>query len=260
MFDSRKSMVMARAALVVAVAAAMTWTTGTQAGMLTFSDSVWNDSDWTSEWVGGEPPGFNGTTGEQVLTGGAIDNGPYRQTSFSIEPEFLFQSAKLTHFKAGAVFDPSTQGEIIDLTGGFRHREFTTNNDQDSSVAFAISQDGNIYTSIFLGYNQGSTSWAGTSFTLTPSNFHKVSGSGPAAPDFTGSGSTIQFGYFTEFTYVDANVVETVGLDEWEVTVNFSDAEAVPEPSSIVLFTLGVGIAGIGLFFRRFSNSQANAA
>jgi hypothetical protein len=82
--------------------------------------------------------------------------------------------------------------------------------------------------------------WSSHSFTgLTAGTFTKVSGPGPATPDFTPGGSAIQFGYMTQNSALDTPIATTSGIDDWSVSV----ASAL----------LGAALLGLAVRRTRFS-------
>ncbi|MFI5459094.1 MAG: protein kinase [Isosphaerales bacterium] len=194
---------------------------------LTFSDGTFNDSDWTI-------PRSNGLLGAgQVGSGG--NPGSYRQTRIFFNEDNDFSSNLSTNF----VCHPSTQGAVTGLT--FADNLITTNAFGGSYYPL-IQQAGVLYHDFSAQENATSNVWLRSSRTLNLGDFTRLDG-GAGSPDFTSTGSAIEFGYQVVVTGGFFFESDT-GIDNYSLTVS---AAAVPEPSSLVMALAGVVIVGVAL-------------
>ena len=230
-------------------------TASAQAITVQFSDQTFDDSDWTAI-LGCTTPGQNCSfNASQQLTGGNPDE--FR----SVQHDFTGAgSIGVRHFANFASYNPSA-GAITSIDFSFDAAFLSSNPSSFNAVSyqFVIRQDGLVYEpfGVFSGGSVGPGlppfsspgEWVSYGATGATESDFVASGMPNNNPDFSSSGSIIEFGYLTSNSSGFSNSKQTVsGIDNWSVTVN-----AVPEPLTI----LGAGTAaGFGTFFKRTMNKK----
>jgi hypothetical protein len=192
---------------------------------VSFSDGTFSDSDWTV------PQSHDLLAVGQVGSGG--NPGSYRQTRISFNEQFDFAANLNLHF----VYNPSTQGAVTGLTLA---DDLITTNAMGGSYYPLIRQAGILYDDLSGQANATSNVWLSHSRTLSLGDFTRLDG-GAGSPNFTSTGSAIEFGYLAIVTGGGFFESDT-GIDNYSLTVS---AAAVPEPSSLVLAVAGVVIIGV---------------
>lgn len=215
---------------------------GGAAHAITFSDTEFADADWTTISLDFGAPGAGGdiARGFQVASGGMPD--AYRQSEIVFLPDpppNVLEGIIGAHLRAGAVYDPSTQGAIDAI---------------DLSYDVFIEPDSNAFGGILLrqggifyyggGQNANANFWQSISFLLPASNFGTCevllgavcAGTGTGNPDFSTSGGPIEFGFY-QAVRLTSITNRTLGsrVDNWSVTVN-----RVPEPGTATLLLAGL--------------------
>jgi hypothetical protein len=170
-----------------------------------------------------------------------------------------FQVTTLTANNAGIfvgetnwVYDPTTQGSIVSISGSIDRGLFVPGTPNNNAVfRLAIEQSGNIYfASIFNAVVVADGTYHTLSGTgLTAANFGLFTAGGFATPgsqhpDFT---QPFEFGYLTLFT---ANVGAISSFDNLSIEVT-----STPLPAALPLFATGLGL--IGLLARRRKQRHA---
>ena len=212
------------------------------AGTVTFSDQVFNDSDWT---VNTQIIDSGGTvSATQNASGGNPDE--FRRivnTVFGVSggPNSAIWGFHLTD---QAIFDPSVSGAIQSLDYQEDSIMFQGFGQGQASGA-ALMQDGNLfYSSNRVLSNQAN--WTTQSLlSLTSLSFTSLFDP-TARPDFSASGGAITFGFFRANSTPGASGYSIdAGIDNWSVTLH--TASAVPVPAAVWLFaTALVGLVGFG--------------
>ncbi|NEO54957.1 MAG: PEP-CTERM sorting domain-containing protein [Okeania sp. SIO3B5] len=225
-----------------------------KAATIVFSDSTFNDEDWkVTSFLRG-----NG----RVITGNQITSGDnqFRQIINTSDSDPRMTSYTIGfHQQIGAVYNPQLQGAISSLDysensilfGGYYNGQTT---------GVALTQDGKVYA-----FGVGVTperNWTTKSVNnLQESDFSLVGkvaqdldlpstvapvdfGSGTERPDFSSTGTPIEFGFFRSNTTCPTcgSYRIVAGIDNWSVTIKTEEPEkgSTPEPSSMLgLFALG---------------------
>jgi len=186
-----------------------------------FEDGTFDTGEWTAE---DEQLGPGGTfTVRQETAGG--NSGPFRQISLTLNSTVGSATAgqiAVFSFKNGATYTPSSQGAITSIDysedaillvgGGAGH-----------TSAPALKQSGIIYTLVLSdgAFGTGDASWIHHDTSGTRDRFRTLTSS-TAHPDFSSSGTTIQFGFMRAISTPPGNVsaTRTGGIDNWKVTIN----------------------------------------
>jgi len=193
-----------------------------------FFDGTFNDSNWqVTTFTNSNPAGT--TSGSQVLTGG--NPGAYRQTTNNVGPA---PSANCVgnvvgfHANTSAVYTPTQQGAItsIDYT---EDAILISGSGDGQGAGPALIQDGQVY--LGPGHVTPSFSWthftnpgllAGDFSAVDPTAFCTSFVNSSKHPDFSASGSPIQFGFFRSNSTGLGGAGYTIvgGIDNWTVTVH----------------------------------------
>ena len=212
------------------------------ADIVFFSDATFANSDWESEVFlhgnGGSSSAVQTQTGGNPMSYFQITN------DINDAPTGDFSSVWAFYRRIGAEFDPSTQGAINFIDSSQDAIVFSTPSTiLFQSIRVGLRQNGSVYAA--GGVNPTSESWTSVLFEgLTQSDFALID---PVQgfptdlglnPDFSTSGSTIEFGFLrTNSTSFGGPGSTTIGgVDNWMLTVNH--AVAVPEPSGLLLASL----------------------
>jgi hypothetical protein len=228
---------------------------------VTFSDSTFADSDWSAALIFDSTTSGASFSAMQVGTGG--NPGEFRATTHDwTGPGGL----AVGHFQSGAAYDPTLNGQIVSITVSF-DLLFLGGSTGTSQVGHGVllEQNGSLYLSgpngfgVALGPGNGLPgAWMPFAFSgLTASDFQRLSGPGPAAPDFSSAGGLIRLGYFT--TNGSGPTVSTrSGIDNWSFTIvsgaiGPGPASEIPTLSPWLLALFGFALAGTAIFLIRRS-------
>ena len=197
----------------VAVSVALLATT-VQAQPVTFADGEFNAADWTATLILDTTGGGATFTALRQLQGG--NPGSFWRTMHQFGG---VGGMVVAHARAGAVYDPRTQGPIntIDYSWDLIH----LNSTGTAQVAYRllVFQNGTYYNTT----NDLSVAPAWVSFGrngLQATNLVRIAGNGPLRPDFSTNGAPIQFGFITANSSPNpTQVFRDHGLDNWKVDV-----------------------------------------
>jgi len=180
------------------------------------AESTFSDGDWVGTKIFDNTADGSATfTARQVAAGG--NPGAYREVTQRVGLGTIW----VAHIGTGATYDPRTQGAIarIDFSYDLIHLNAPPN--QAVGYSPTLFQNGNFYRfstfdSVF------NAAWSPFSRNgLTPDDFFRAAGSGPARPDFSESGGPIQFGYTSLITStIAAQVTRQSGLDNLSITIH----------------------------------------
>ncbi|MBN1845775.1 MAG: PEP-CTERM sorting domain-containing protein [Sedimentisphaerales bacterium] len=218
------------------------------------AEVVFYDGDFhLSTWQTSKQFWGNGGTIETIHAMGGGNPNAYLYVEHFLQPAGAYDSMVYgTHINTQAVYDPSTQGAItlVDFTIDYMNIYTTAGG---MAFGLALKQDGTVYNAYrFLSWTD--LGWrTKKDLAITESDFgllvfqdHTFSIDNSQNPDFSASGSLIEFGLFTcnSHTGDDSPAFRYVGFDNWKVTVY-----PVPEPVTFALLALG----GLALRSRRKS-------
>jgi len=171
-------------------------------------------SGWTTSTLVAAPPGATATA-TRLPTGGFGPTSPFRRVVHA-----NYTSIFAAHVNQTATYDLS-MGEIASIVYSYDLLGVDLPSTQAVSYRLLLLQNGSFYS----GPNdQVSTN---TWITIAPrtvrqGDFTKVSGSGPAQPNFSCAGGRITFGYLTANSVTSgqpAAASRTSGIDNWKVTI-----------------------------------------
>lgn len=202
-------------------------------GSIVISDGTFANSHWTLVARPYGPGGGSGS-GQQVLSGGAGDNGAARRTS-NQAGNGNSGSYNASIYTA-MTYTPSVSGALTGLSIAFDSRYI----DGLSAIGAVVEQSGLTW---MWGYEINTPGWQRWTFTPTSSDWFLINPSGAqlgAGPDFSSSGGPMRFGYYT------ANGATNSGYTHSGLTDNFT-VSFVPAPSAAAL----IGIMGLGAIRRR---------
>jgi hypothetical protein len=210
--------------LFVAIAIASLSLLGAQsAAAQSFSDSTFPNPAWTSVLLPSSAPTAT-CTGTQDTTGNPA---PSRLTVHTYPPGWV----NCAHLSIPSMYDPAAQGQIVGLSYKYdaAHYTFSLGGVRYSPLVF---QDNNYYV-LSLAFADNVTSGNWTTFaksSLMASDFFKLDG--PLQrdhPDFSCTGSKIQFGYVTRnFLPSGSTITTKSGIDNWVITVQSQTCTVAP--------------------------------
>jgi hypothetical protein len=207
---------------------------------ITFFDGTFNNADWTV------PQSHDLLGAGQVAIGGNPNS--YRQTRISFNEDIDYAAQVNTTF----LYNPSIQGAITGLTW---ESDSITTNAFGGTEYLLIQQAGVLYFTPTVTEGSTSNVWLHFSRTVNPGDFTRVNPNsgdlkGIGSPDFTSTGSALDFGYLIQVTGGGFFTSDT-GIDNYSLTVAAnSAAPVVPEPTSITLLALG-SLSLVGYGWRR---------
>jgi len=194
-----------------------------------FTDGQFDPADWEAAVV---YVGNGGDYGVDMQdTGG--NPGAFLRTRLDVNahsgPE-VRTSTVVFFRRIGLEYDPATQGEIASL-------DYTEDaimlSGSVQSTGLVVWQDGRAYRTIVTEFRQ--TTWEGESLAgvLAEDLFGWVE-QRDIHPDFSESGSPLEFGFFRGLSTTDIPYSMTAGIDNWSTTIH-----RVPEPATVFLVVLG---------------------
>ena len=243
--------------LVLAVSVVAATTRPTAADAVTFSDSTFDDVDWTATVAHDTSPnpGATSFSAGQVATGGSGEppDSPYRFTDIDwIGPGGPF----IGHLLSGATWDPASQGAIARIDASFEVNVFNAPFIGGTSVRPAARQDGTWYRS-FEPFIATLNSW--TSKDFNDISFNKFgAGPGGSTLDTTFFGAPIEFGYVVNVNPSSPAILNNLsGVDNWTLTVT---PIAVPALPVWALASVAIALIGTGARNPTLRRSPAPAA
>lgn len=199
---------------------------GVQAATVTFHDGAFVDAAWGATKIIDTTAGASATfAAEQVTSGGNADE--YRKVTHV----FDFGSIYVGHLSTASTYDPSVSGAVLSLAYSYDLMHIDPPPAQAVAYGIVIHQNDswyspaldNIFPQTWTAFGQSG---------LTAASFVLRAGSGPASPDFTGSGGLMTFGYLSANGNSGGvpDLVRISGIDNWQVELT-----TVPLPSGVWL-------------------------
>jgi hypothetical protein len=211
-----------------------------RAAIINFTDGIFNNADWSASKIVDTTPGTAATFSafQQPVNGNPTF---HRETTHV----FGIGAIRVAHLRnvGGSPFtyDPSSSGAIntISINYDLVHR---TPNLGAVGYGLLLRQNGKYYTNPIPPDNIFPNAWSGFSHLgLTSANFFEllVPGTGVnvfSNPDFSATGSLIEFGYVTSNSHGGAGVIvtKTSGIDNYGLRL-----DTVPEPATLITTIVG---------------------
>ncbi len=193
-------------------------------GAVTFSDAVFNTSDWQLTI---DQDGNGGSVSfSQESTGGNPDEHLRITDTVNAAPPYsrIFGA----FFHTSAIYIPQTQGKIVSLEYSEDSVMFKGLGDGQGS-GLALRQNGKLYYAYYPGSGliyANQSSWTPHSFTsLQAENFGHWQNP-DVHPDFSSEGSPIEFGFFRGNSTPSFSYSIIAGIDNWSVTIHNEPLEA----------------------------------
>jgi len=197
------------------------YVTPIQAIPVTFSDGVFNDADWTADIIQeeGPTPSFGVW---QVTNGGNPDEYRHLQHSYGGNGSIM-----TAHLQKEAIYDPGSQGAISTLALSFDLYLFDGGDSRAVDYRGLIFQNDSYYIGGYASIL--AAKWESHSFTdLVASDFTLFVGTGPSIPDFSTTGSPLQFGYVaSNGTSLSRPTSTQSGIDNWSVSIQPYDIGSI---------------------------------
>jgi len=192
------------------------WTVTLHILTTTYTDGTFTPSDWTSTKIIDTTPGSSATTSSVTQPSGGSP-GAYRETTHTWSSGAIL----VAHDSAVALHDPSIEPVYsIDFSAQLNHLTGTSVGGA-VGVRVGVRQGGAWYGGPTL--NVFPATWGPFSQNgLTANDFQFLAGGGPNHPDFTSTGTILQFGYVTANSANGGPVTKVVGIDGWTVRANLS--------------------------------------
>jgi hypothetical protein len=205
-------------------------------------------------------PGTGGNTG-------VAGNTAYRQTTYTYPTGAFGASNAVGEFSLLGSWNPATQGALntvsfsIDsiLVSGSNIPGTTTPVSLNNQLLFGVRQGGVNY--YHAGFFPLASTWTNdTVNNLTQANFGSAFFTGAPQPNFSASGSVIEFGYFMSAVGIPGGGTAQWGVDNFCVMGNATTAgcaqalNQTPEPSTFIM--IGGALAGLGILRRRKNSAE----
>lgn len=167
------------------------------------------------------------------LAGGGV-TGDAQRTNISGSGSYTFD---VQQFKTDRDWTPILDGEITSLSWEFWFR--VTGASDFAGFRLAARQGGSTYIAnvTYLEPPIFSSNWQRAAGSILPDAFSKASGGGPATLEFLETSPSIQFGYML------SRGVFRAGATSPQVSfydLNIESKPVVPEPSTTILFAVGL--------------------
>lgn len=199
------------------------------AATVTFADDTFSDAAWSATKILDTTSG-GAASFSAGQAGSAGNPGSFRETVHT----YSLGSIVVAHAHAPATYDPSVSGGIVSVDFGYDLIHLNPPPGQAVAYSIVLVQNGNYYRAASYDTIFGA-SWQSFARTgLVAGDFVLIAGTGPATPDFSAGGGTIQAGFVSANTNTGgaASISRTSGIDNWRVSFH-----SVPEP--IVSWLLG---------------------
>ena len=228
--------------LCLAIIGALVDAPGSDAEAVAFSDSTFNDADWTAFELAATPATTFTLVATQLGAGG--NPGAYRSvvvTSFSPVGDVGLSTG---HLFAGGIFDPGEDGHFVSLD--FKIDGISIGSTGALGYGLLLVQGGKrfVATSVMALNGEGWKSVNQPGFTGTEFFQSFPDGTGSSFdPDFSDAGGPIQLGFYNVSLAGPAGVaVNTGGVDNWSVTIHTRELTPVPAAAALALLAAGLGL------------------
>ena len=199
------------------------------AGTVVYEDSTFNDADWSMRLL---VSGFSDPqlpTDRQVSSGG--NPGAYREINLKFDSTFIETWMFFgLYSKAGATYEPSTQGAIEAIHYSEDAIIDVSSSGQEIGLSIIQQPFGRIYVALASVIE---TNWTHKSLpNLKANDFVEISGGIldlNSHPDFSASGGDMAFGYvrgLESYSAIRRNLDLRGGIDNWRVEVETTGNDA----------------------------------
>jgi len=190
---------------------------------LSFSDQQFGAADWTATTIVDTTLDNSATfTVNQEISGGNPDAFRRSVLNWNYLGPGVSQGILVANLKAGATYDPASQGAIVTLDASCDVVMISqVGGTPGVFYHMLVSQAGSYYIAVF-GVVEAPPWTHFSRSNLVATDFGLVHGNGPAHPDFSSSGAPIQFGYANSSAgHVGSPtpISITSGIDNWTVNV-----------------------------------------
>lgn len=211
---------------VLGISAALLFVGGAQAD-ITFSDSVFNNADWSVNTVGLVTGGTS--TGTQTAGG---NPGLGREVTNTLNLLGTIYALHAYGATPATTYQPTISGAVGSVDFTIDARWLSGIGGQGHGIALGAMQGSNLYHAVYD--ITGSTGLWGTfaTFGMTAADFTELSGGPPI--DLSAGGAPIRFGFVVGNYAPDQAYTNVVIYDNWSVTVH-----TVPAPGAAALLGLG---------------------
>lgn len=191
------------------------WTITLHLDRAAWSDDTFPLVDWTSAKLVDTTPGASATTSSITQpTGGA--SGPYRETTHTWSNGAII----VGHLDALFVHDPAPEPVYTVTFRTFANHLTGVSVGGAVGLLCGVRQSGywfggptiNVFAPVWASYQQE----------LTSEDFTNLSVSGPLRPDFSSTGSLLEFGYLTSNSASGGPVTKVIGIDGIFVRANLA--------------------------------------
>ncbi len=202
----------------------------------TISDQTFNSSDWSQLILFETGPAAQLTTG-QAPSGGIP--GSYRTVSHSYGGPGSIISG---HIFGSDDYNPAVDGALASVSFSYDANVFDAGDSNAVAFGALLLQGGSYYRAGFSVVFPGG--WQTLSFSnLSSSDFSLILGPGGALPDFSASGSAIQFGFWaSNGTGIGQRTSTYSGIDNWQVTTVSAQppppVPSVPDQGGFALYAI----------------------
>jgi hypothetical protein len=193
------------------------WQAGPAKATVTFSDTEFAPGDWTTQLVYTSGNGGSGLASQQP--GGGNPGACWRVThTIATRPA----KVGLLHERAGATYDPQTEGAIDGIDFAFDATTIQDPGYGGQSATLGIKQNGIVYCGPFFA--NGTGVWQGTAQSNLSATDFKLWDGTLSHPDFSTGGGVIQFGLVTTNHNPPDGIIggstTTVDYDNWSVAID----------------------------------------
>lgn len=222
-----------------------------EAATIVVSDGTFAPANWTYEVR--FDVGLSGVTENVTQVGSGGVPGAYRSISYALAHSGVQTYGSVYVINRFAdTYTPATQGAISSLT----YSENQTRLFADWSPALvgasaALFQDGRVFLGPWFNFGPGNFSWTSLSQVgLGATDFGELVGMNYAPtshPDFSASGSPLQFGYVRANSYSFSSSLGHA-IDNWSFTL---ETTPIPEPATLSALAGGLALGWVLLRRRR---------
>lgn len=192
-------------------------------GPTLFTDATFTPTDWSLTTI--TNASGTGSTVTATQFAGTGNPGQFRNVQHNLLVGTPGNGAVIGfHMKAGATYNPSTQGAITSINYSEDSKNFINQVGDGQAAGLAILQNGKFYRQVspplVIPYTSFSNWAANVSSGVLASGLVEITGAGlqipTSHPDFSASGPLMQFG-FCRSNSNNGNFQTSCGIDNWRV-------------------------------------------